>query len=57
MPGILFTAGSYAEPAAKTFYTAGYLARKGPTGYNPAVKVPTVIRLSVVASSNMVYNL
>ena len=34
---IVFTAGSYAEPAAKAFITAGYSARRGPIGYKPAV--------------------
>ena len=34
---ILLTAGSYAEPAAKAFITAGYSARRGPIGHKPAV--------------------
>ena len=34
---IMFTAGSYAEPAAKTFITAGYSARRGPMGHEPSV--------------------
>ena len=37
MPGILFTAGSYAEPAAKAFITTDYSARRDPTGHKPAV--------------------
>jgi len=36
-PGILFTAGSYAEPATKAFITVGYLARRGPIGHKPVV--------------------
>ena len=36
-PDNLFTAGSYAEPAAKTFITAGYSTRRGPIGHEPAV--------------------
>jgi hypothetical protein len=35
--GILFTARSYAEPAAKAFIIANYLARRGPIGHKPAV--------------------
>ena len=34
---ILLTAGSYAEPAAKAFITAGYSARRGAIGHKPAV--------------------
>jgi hypothetical protein len=34
---ILFTAGSYVEPAAKTFITIDYSARRDPTGHKPAV--------------------
>jgi hypothetical protein len=37
MPGISFTAGSYAEPAAKAFITAGYSAKRGSTGHKPVV--------------------
>jgi hypothetical protein len=38
---ILFTAGSYVEPTAKTFITAGYSARRGPIGHKS-----TVIRIT-----------
>ena len=34
---ILFTVGSYAEPTVKACITAGYSARKGPMGHEPAV--------------------
>ena len=36
-PGILFTAGSYAEPAVNACITTGYSPRKGPLGHEPAV--------------------
>ena len=34
---ILFTAGSYTEPAVKACITTGYSARKGPIGHEPTV--------------------
>ena len=37
MPGILLTARSYAEPTAKMSITAGYSARRDPTGHKPVV--------------------
>jgi hypothetical protein len=36
-PSILFTTRSYAEPVARAFITAGYLARRGPIGHKLAV--------------------
>ena len=36
-PDILFTAGSYAEPAVNVCITTGYSPRKGPLGHEPAV--------------------
>ena len=34
---IVFTVGSYAEPAVKAFITVGYSARRGPIGHKPVV--------------------
>ena len=41
---ILFTAGSYAEPTAKAFITAGYSARRSPIGHKPAVTPPVITK-------------
>ena len=47
-PGILFTAGSYAEPATKAFITVGYLARRGPIGHKLVVICITASYLKTV---------
>jgi hypothetical protein len=51
MPDTLFTIGSYAELAAKTFITASYLARRGSIGHKPVVIRITTGYLKTVGES------
>jgi hypothetical protein len=45
---IMFTAGSHAEPAVKTFITAGYSGRWDPIGHEPALIRITVGYLKTI---------
>jgi hypothetical protein len=51
MPGTLFTAGSYAELAAKAFITASYSARRGSIGHKLAEIRITTSYLKTVGES------